>query len=101
MIYRPWPLTMPTLLERSQPAPLDSYAELRRLSNDEGVSVNVLDRCRQFSEKFAELFPKPYFAARRNILVSPYPASKNGIKFQLTWTHYRTLLPLADWEKEA
>ena len=69
---------------------------LTKLSRDEGVSVSVLDRCRQFSEKFPKLFPEPIFAAGRNRLVTPYPASKNGIKTSLTWSHFRTLLPLED-----
>ncbi len=69
---------------------------LRKLSRDEGVSESVLDRCKQFAEKFPRLFPKPISAARQKSLLSSYPASKNDIKTQLTWSHFRTLLPLED-----
>jgi len=69
---------------------------LRKLSRDESVSESVLDRCKQFSEKFPKLFPKPISAGRQKLLVTPYPASKKSLKTVLSWTHYRTLLPLED-----
>ncbi|MCM8776060.1 MAG: DUF1016 N-terminal domain-containing protein [Candidatus Omnitrophica bacterium] len=69
---------------------------LGKLSKDEGISVSVLDRCRQFAEKFPKLFPDPYFADGRHMSVTPYPASKKESKFVLTWSHYRTLLPVED-----
>lgn len=69
---------------------------LRKLSRDEGVSGTVFKRCRQFAEKFPGLFPKPIGAARHLFALTPYLASKRELKSVLTWTHYRTLLPLED-----
>lgn len=66
------------------------------LSRDEGVSKSVLDRCRQFAEAFPKLFPAPIVAPGQQLAVSPYAASKNGRKAVLSWTHYRTLLPVPD-----
>lgn len=69
---------------------------LGRLSGDVGVSESVLDRCKQFAEKFPELFPKPISADRQKSFASPYPVSKKAGGSVLTWTHYRSLLTLED-----
>ena len=42
-------------------------------------------------DRFPGLLPKPISGGRRKLVVSPYPASKNGVKSELTWTHDCTL----------